>query len=74
MLGVHKDNVREARPRWFGRVKRKNSEYIGRRMLEMELQGRRRGGSFLDVVKEDMQSVGVTVRGADEVKADHPLW
>ncbi|KAK3545742.1 hypothetical protein QTP70_011326 [Hemibagrus guttatus] len=34
------DKVREARLRWFGHVQRRDSEYIGRRMLDMELPGR----------------------------------
>ncbi|MCJ8731241.1 hypothetical protein PDJAM_G00197160 [Pangasius djambal] len=35
------DKVREARLRWFGHVQRREREYIGRRMLDMELPGRR---------------------------------
>ncbi|KAK3518494.1 hypothetical protein QTP70_001487 [Hemibagrus guttatus] len=38
------DKVREARLRWFGHVQRRKSEYIGRRMLDMELPGRRQRG------------------------------
>ncbi|KAK3541672.1 hypothetical protein QTP86_000467 [Hemibagrus guttatus] len=38
------DKVREARLRWFGYVQRRESEYIGRRMLDMELPGRRQRG------------------------------
>ncbi|KAK3562891.1 hypothetical protein QTP86_011127 [Hemibagrus guttatus] len=38
------DKVREARLRWFGHVQRRESEYIGRRMLDMELSGRRQRG------------------------------
>ncbi|KAJ8353688.1 hypothetical protein SKAU_G00212550 [Synaphobranchus kaupii] len=38
--------------------------YIGRRMLDMELPGKKRRGRpkrrFMDTVKEDMQAVGVT--------------
>ncbi|KAK3545734.1 hypothetical protein QTP70_011336 [Hemibagrus guttatus] len=34
------DKVREARLRWFGHVQRRESEYIGRRMLDMGLPGR----------------------------------
>ncbi|KAK3566572.1 hypothetical protein QTP86_001063 [Hemibagrus guttatus] len=36
--------LREARLRWFGHVQRRESEYIGRRMLDMELPGRRQRG------------------------------
>ncbi|KAK3539478.1 hypothetical protein QTP70_008874 [Hemibagrus guttatus] len=38
------DRVRETRLRWFGHVQRRESEYIGRRMLDMELPGRRQRG------------------------------
>ncbi|KAK3514051.1 hypothetical protein QTP70_002503 [Hemibagrus guttatus] len=47
--------LREARLRWFGHVQRRESEYIGRRMLDMELPGRRQRGrpkrSSLDIEK-----------------------
>ncbi|KAK3566785.1 hypothetical protein QTP86_004517 [Hemibagrus guttatus] len=36
--------LREARLRWFGHVQKRESEYIGRRMLDMELPGRRQRG------------------------------
>ncbi|KAK3552409.1 hypothetical protein QTP86_011645 [Hemibagrus guttatus] len=38
------DKVREARLRRFGHAQRRESEYIGRRMLDMELPGRRQKG------------------------------
>ncbi|KAK3555243.1 hypothetical protein QTP86_010532 [Hemibagrus guttatus] len=38
------DKVRETRLRWFGHVQRRESEYIGRIMLDMELPGRRQRG------------------------------
>ncbi|KAK3522383.1 hypothetical protein QTP86_008917 [Hemibagrus guttatus] len=38
------DKIREARLRWFGHVQRRETEYIGRRMLDMELPGRRQRG------------------------------
>ena len=60
------DKVREARLRWYGHVQRRNAEYIGKRMLCLELPGKRRRGRpktrFMDVVREDMRVVGVSDR------------
>ena len=54
--------MREGRLRWYGHVMRRDQEYVGRRMMEMELSGRRRRGRpkrrFLDLVKENMGEVG----------------
>ena len=50
--------MREGRLRWYGHVMRRDQEYVGRKMMEMELPGKRKRGRtkgrFLDVVKEDM--------------------
>ncbi|KAI5101449.1 hypothetical protein C0J45_8652 [Silurus meridionalis] len=62
-VGCFGDTVREARLRWFGHVQRRDMNYIGRRMLKMEPPGGRKRGRprrrFMDVVREDMQVVGV---------------
>ena len=54
--------MREGRLRWYGHVMRRDQEYIGRKMMEMELPGKRKRGRpkrrFLDVIKEDMGEVG----------------
>ena len=54
--------MREGRLRWYGHVMRGDQEYIERKMMEMELPGKRKRGRpkrrFLDVVKEDMGKVG----------------
>ena len=46
---------------WFGHVQRRDSEYIGRRMLKMELPGIRQRGKlkrrFMDGVSGDMRMV-----------------
>ncbi|MCJ8738369.1 hypothetical protein PDJAM_G00034910 [Pangasius djambal] len=64
------DKVREARLRWFGHVQRRESEYTGRRMLDMELLGRRRRGRpkrrYMDVINEDMKLVGASVEDAED--------
>ena len=50
--------MREGRLRWYGHVMRRDQEYVGRKMIEIELSGKKRRGRpkrrFLDVVKEDM--------------------
>ena len=54
--------MREGRLRWYGHFMRRDQEYVGRTMMEMELPGKRRRGRqkrrFLNVVKEDMGNVG----------------
>ena len=37
-------NMREGRLRWYGHVMRRDQEYVGRKMTEMELLGKRRRG------------------------------
>ncbi|KAK3551724.1 hypothetical protein QTP70_023244 [Hemibagrus guttatus] len=64
------DKVREDRLRWFGHVQRRESEYIGRRMLDMELPGRRQRGRpkrrYMDGINEDMKLVGARVEDAED--------
>ena len=59
--------MREGRLRWYGHVMRRYQEYVGRKMMEMELPGKRR---FLDAVKEDMQEVGVKETDVE----DRKMW
>ena len=53
--------MREGRLRWYGHVMRRDQEYVGRKIMEMELPGKKKRGRpkrrFLDVVKEDMGKV-----------------
>ena len=66
--------MKEVRLRWYGHVMRRDQEYVGRKMMEMELPGKRRRGRpkrrFLDVVKEDMGKVDVK---ETDVK-DREMW
>lgn len=62
------DNVRAVRLRWFGNVQRRNIRYTGKRVLNMELLGRRkrkrRKRKFMDLAEEDMKRVTVTEENA----------
>ena len=60
--------------RWYGHVMRRDQEYVGRKMMEMELPGKRRRGRpkrrFLDVMKEDMGEVGAKETDVE----DRKMW
>ena len=64
--------MREGRLRWYRHVMRRDQEYVGRKMMEMELPGKRRRGRpkrrFLDVVKEDMGGVGAKETDVEDRK------
>ena len=69
-VGRFGEKTREAGLRWCGHARRKDDGYIGRRMLRMELPGKRKRGRpkrrFMDVVKEDMAVVEVTEEDAED--------
>ena len=50
--------MRKGRLTWYGHIMRRDQEYVGRKMMEMELPEKRKRGrakrQFLDIVKEDM--------------------
>ena len=64
----------EGRLRWYDNVMRRDQEYVGRKMIEIELLGKRKRGRpkrrFLDVVKEDMEEVGVKEMNVE----DRMVW
>ena len=66
--------MREGSLRWYGHVMRRDQEYVGRKMMEMELPGKRRREipkrRFLDAVKEDMREVGVKATDVE----DRKMW
>ena len=63
--------MKEGRLRWYGHVMR-DQEYVGRKMMEMELPGKRRRGRpkrrFVDVVKQDMGEVGAKEKDVQDRK------
>ena len=74
------EKVREARLRWYGYVQRQNAEYIVKRMLCLELPGKRRRGRpktrFMD-----MRVVGVSDRDTESminwrlrIRCGDPQW
>ena len=71
--------MREGRLRWYGHVMRRNQEYVRRRVMEMELPGKRKRGrskrKFLDVVKGDMKKVGARETDVENALEKHnTLW
>lgn len=54
------DKVREPRVRWFGHVQTTDNGYTGQSMLKRGRPRRR----IMELVKEDMQKVGVTEEDA----------
>ncbi|XP_068219797.1 uncharacterized protein [Palaemon carinicauda] len=61
------DKIQKSRLRWYGHVMR-YEQYIGRRVMEMEVQEMRRRGRpkrrWMDCIKDDLRSKGLT---GDEV-------
>ena len=66
--------MREGRLRWYGYVMRRDQEYVRRKIMEMELLGKRRRGRpkrrFLNVMKEDIREVGVKETDVE----DRKMW
>ena len=60
--------VQEGRLRWYGHLLRREEDHVGKRTMEMEVNGRRRRGRprkrWKDCVGEDLR-----VKGLDEVEA-----
>ena len=67
-------NRKERRLKWYGHVMRREEHYVGRRAMEMKVQGRRKRGRperrWLDKVKDDVDEKGLS---ADEVY-DRATW
>ena len=70
--GIHDGSDR--RLKWYGHVMRREEHYVGRREMEMKVQGRRKRGRpkrrWLDKVKDDIKEKGLS---ADYVY-DRTTW
>ena len=68
------DKLRNAKLRWYGHLKRREEGYMGKRMMEMAVPGRRKRGRprrrSMDLARDDMKRVGA--REGDEV--DRVKW
>ena len=73
-VGEITKKVQERRLKWYGHVMRREEHYVGRRAMEMKVQGRRKRGRperrWLDKVKDDIKEKGLS---ADEVY-DRATW
>ena len=56
--------MQESRLRWYGHVMRRDEQYVGRRIMEMDVQGRRKRGRpkqrWKDCIEVDLRSKGLT--------------
>ena len=68
------EKLRGERLRWYEHVRRRKKEYVGRKILEMEVPGKRKRGRprrrWTDNIREDMDRVGVK----DEDMGDREGW
>lgn len=59
-------NAQERKLQWYGNVMRRNEEYVGRRVMDMKVQGRRNGDRpkrrWMNRVRETLIEKGMTGR------------
>ena len=59
-VGEIAKKVQERRLKWYGHVMRREEHYVGRRVMEMKVQGRRKRGRpkrrWMDKVKDDIKA------------------
>ena len=56
--------VQERRLKWYAHVMRREEHYVGRRAMEMKVQGRREKRRWLDKVKDDIKEQGLSADDA----------
>ena len=65
---------RKCRLKWYGHVSRREDEYVGKRVMGMEVTGKRRRGRpkrrWLDSIRNDLSERGLS----EEDAQDRPRW
>ena len=73
-VGEISKKVQESRLKWYGHVSRREDEYVGKRVMEMEVPGKRRRGRpkrrWLDSIRNDLSERGLS----EEDAQDRPRW
>ena len=66
--------IQEGRLRWYGHLLRRDDDHVGRHIMEMEVQGRRKRGRprkrWRDCVRDDLQYKGIN----EEAAQDRNQW
>ena len=74
-VGEISKEVQESRLKWYGHVSRREDEYVGKRVMGMEVPGKRRRGRpkrrWLDSIRNDLSERGLS--GEDDAQ-DQPRW
>ena len=72
-VGVLQQKLRQDRLRWYGHVRRRDSDYVGKKVMEMEIEGRRKRGRpktrWMDRVRGDMRELDLDEEDAMDRKA-----
>ena len=73
-VGEISKKVQESRLKWYGHVSRREDEYVGKRVMGMEVPGKRRRGRpkrrWLDSIRNDLSERGLS----EEDAQDRPRW
>ena len=76
LANVEKMSVKtkQSRLRWFGHVKRRDESYIGKRVLNLEVEGKRKRGRpkgrWMDLVNAELKEMELD----EEDALDRDLW
>ena len=74
-MGEISKKVQESRLKWYGHVLRREDEYVGKRVMAMEVPGKRRRGRpkrrWLDSIRNDLSESPGTTRKPGEMEASY---